>query len=83
MFLGIEIGGTKLQLGCGTGDGRLLAAVNRLEVNPADGAKGVREQIVEAFYCGLDHSTFDPPTPLAIGVGFGGPFDSRTGRTIK
>ena len=47
MFLGIEIGGTKLQLGLGRGDG-VIAALWRGTVNPAEGGEGIREQIVAA-----------------------------------
>jgi len=41
MYLGIEIGGTKLQLGVGTGRGDPLAALERLDVEPDDGASAM------------------------------------------
>ena len=47
MYLGIEIGGTKLQLGLGDGDG-VLHAMWRGAVVPADGADGIRRQITNA-----------------------------------
>ena len=47
MFLGIEIGGTKLQLGVGHGDG-VITALWRGTVNPAEGSEGIRQQIVAA-----------------------------------
>ena len=37
MFLGIEIGGTKLQLGVGTGDGAPLRALERFDVQAEQG----------------------------------------------
>ena len=37
-LLGIEVGGTKLQLGIGRADGS-LAALERLDVDPARGAR--------------------------------------------
>jgi len=40
MYLGIEIGGTKLQLGLGAGDGT-LASLWRGGVTPAEGAEGI------------------------------------------
>ena len=43
--LGIEIGGTKLQLGVGSGNGSLVA-LERLCVDPTRNATGVLEQIV-------------------------------------
>ena len=48
MYLGIEIGGTKLQLGLGPGDGTLLA-LWRDTVVPADRADGIRRQITQAI----------------------------------
>ena len=48
LLLGIEIGGTKLQLGLGRGDGR-VEALERRTVVPGDGAEGIRAQIVEAL----------------------------------
>ena len=44
MFLGIEIGGTKLQLGVGAGDGKLVA-LERFDVVTKRGAAGILEQI--------------------------------------
>ena len=47
MFLGIEIGGTKLQLGVGRGDGTPLETLQRLDVDRRQGAEGIRRQIAE------------------------------------
>jgi glucokinase len=78
LFLGIEIGGTKLQLGVGRGDGSPLVEVRRCDVLVRDGAAGVRRQI-EAVAPELiaKHAV------QAIGIGFGGPVDAAAGRTIK
>jgi glucokinase len=78
MFLGIEIGGTKLQLGVGRGDGTPLATLQRLEVNVRDGAAGIRRQIEEAGRRLIARHGL-----RAIGVGFGGPVEAAAGRTIK
>jgi glucokinase len=78
MFLGIEIGGTKLQLGVGAADGGPLAAIERVDVCPADGAKGILRQIREtAAPLIAQHGV------RALGFGFGGPVDVRAGRVIK
>jgi glucokinase len=45
MYLGIEIGGTKLQLGVGAGDGSPLVALERVDVDPLLGANGILAQI--------------------------------------
>jgi glucokinase len=77
MLLGIEIGGTKLQLGVGRGDGKLVA-IERLEVQPKLGAEGILKQIEAAGrVLSARHN------PSAIGIGFGGPVDSARGIVVK
>jgi glucokinase len=75
-YLGIEIGGTKLQLGVGPGDGT-FTRFWRGAVNRDRGATGIREQIgaaSEDLLAGL---------PLSgVGIGFGGPVDDATRQVI-
>jgi glucokinase len=78
MLLGIEVGGTKLQLGVGPGDGSALVALERLDVVAAGGAAGILRQI-EATAGPL----IERYSVQAIGCGFGGPVDRRRGRAIK
>ena len=73
-FLGIEIGGTKLQLVAGDADARITAR-RRFTVDKARGGAGIREQIAAAL-----PKLMDLAKPAAIGVGFGGPVDSATGQ---
>ena len=73
-LLGIEIGGTKLQVVTGDSDARILQR-QRLEVDAARGGAGIREQIAVA----LSEILRSGP-PGAVGVGFGGPVDWRIGR---
>ncbi len=68
MYLGIEIGGTKLQLGVGTGEEPRLIALERRDIDAARGAAGIREQILEAGRLLLDCHDIQ-----RIGIGFGGP----------
>ena len=77
MLLGIEIGGTKLQIGVGRGDGGPLLALERRDVVPERGAHGILEQIAQ-----LGRQLIEAHSIEAIGVGFGGPVDGTTGRTI-
>lgn len=78
MYLGVEIGGTKLQLAVGKGEGEEPAAFERFDVDPARGAAGILEHIER---CG---SSWMRSFPLrAVGIGFGGPVASSTGRTVK
>ena len=82
MFLGIEIGGTKLQLGLGHGDGHLLA-LWRGTVDPAAGSAGIRRQIQAAVPELLAKATADRAALRGIGIGFGGPVDDATKTVIK
>lgn len=78
MFLGIEIGGTKLQLGVGDAESRSLAALERADVCPTDGADGIRRQIER-----IGAPLIEQYAVRAIGVGFGGPVRIATGQTVK
>lgn len=82
MYLGIEIGGTKLQLGLGRGDGRLLA-LWRGAVDAAAGGEGIRRQITTAVPELLAKAGIDRDQLRGIGVGFGGPTDDATQSVIK
>ncbi len=82
MYLGIEIGGTKLQLGLGPGDGT-LAALWRGTVDVAAGPEGIRRQITAAVpellgRAGLEHAQIK-----GAGIGFGGPVDDAMQTIIK
>ena len=74
-FLGIEIGGTKLQLVVGNDQARILERF-RFAVDPEEGASGIRKQIRTA----LDKISLYSVS--AIGIGFGGPVDHQTGRIL-
>lgn len=74
LILGIEIGGTKLQLVLGNADGAILERV-RLHVVSASGGSGIRRQIEEAL-----PNLLKGRKVASVGVGFGGPVDYRTGK---
>jgi glucokinase len=82
MFLGIEIGGTKLQLGIGPGDGT-LAGLWRGTVDVAAGPNGIRRQITAAVPELLARSRIDRTQIKGVGIGFGGPVDDATHTIIK
>src|SRR5262245_28210437 len=82
MYLGIEIGGTKLQLGLGEGDGG-IRALRRADVNVAGGAEGIRKQILAAVPELLASADVALEQVQAVGIGFGGPVDDNTHSTIK
>jgi glucokinase len=77
MLVGIEIGGTKLQLVLGDESGSIRER-RKLNVEAAQGATGIRKQI-QATLPGL----LAKHKPTAVGVGFGGPVDWRTGKICK
>ncbi len=82
MYLGIEIGGTKLQLGLGDGNG-VIHALWRGAVVPADGADGIRKQIGDAIPELLANANRKRDELRGIGIGFGGPVDDATRTVIK
>ena len=75
--LGIEIGGTKLQIVAGDAAGK-IARRHRFAVDPARGARGIRRQIEAALA-----EIVPVVKPKAVGVGFGGPVDWRTGKISR
>lgn len=78
MYLGIEIGGTKLQLGVGDGAQAELIAIERRTVDPTRGAAGILEHIDSVGAALLQKYPIE-----RIGIGFGGPCNAETGRTTK
>ncbi|GAB5537238.1 MAG: ROK family glucokinase [Rubricoccaceae bacterium] len=77
MRLGIEVGGTKLQLGVGDGVSTHLAEIVRLPIDRKAGAPGILAQIKQAATRLNTRYQLD-----GIGIGFGGPVDSQTGTVI-
>jgi glucokinase len=73
-LIGIEIGGTKLQLVRGAPDGQILQRA-RFVVEATRGGEGIREHIAATLRDWLATA----PAP-AVGVGYGGPVDWRTGQ---
>lgn len=78
MFLGVEIGGTKLQLGVGDAQSAELAELVRADVRPDDGAAGILQMIQQL---GSKLAGIHPIE--RVGIGFGGPVDAIQGRVIK
>ena len=81
-YLGIEIGGTKLQLGVGADDG-VLAGLWRGAVDVAAGPEGIRRQITAAVPELLAKANLDRSRLKGVGIGFGGPVDDATHTVIK
>lgn len=78
LYLGIEIGGTKLQFGVGDGRAATFTTFARCDVDRARGAEGLREQIREVGgRLVAEHHV------RAVGIGFGGPVDAPGGRVVR
>ncbi len=77
MYLGVEIGGTKLQTGVCDARGRLKQLV-RTTVVRRRGRRGILRQLEEIIPALLRTHRISK-----IGVGFGGPFDIETGRAVR
>ncbi len=82
LLLGIEFGGTKLQLGLGQGDGR-IAALERRTIEPAGGAQGILAQVRDAVTPLVNQLGVTRDAVAAIGVGFGGPVNTLKGTVTK
>lgn len=82
-FLGIEIGGTKLQLGLGDGQSGKLRALWRQDIVSQAGAPRIREQILDGYSKILKQSGLSASDVAAAGIAFGGPVDADRGLTIK
>jgi glucokinase len=76
-LLAVEIGGSKLQICAGTGDGKIVDR-RRFVVDRTAGGDGIRRQIFGAL-----PELMEQWAPGAIGVGYGGPVRWRTGEIIK
>ncbi|HUL51196.1 MAG TPA: ROK family protein, partial [Candidatus Nitrosotalea sp.] len=76
-FLGIEIGGTKLQIVAGENPTRILKRY-RFGVDRNRGGEGIRAQLESAL-----KEIVPDLKPTSIGVGFGGPVDRKTGRICR
>jgi glucokinase len=74
--IGIEIGGTKLQIALGNGSGRIIEK-KRFSVDKAAGASGIRKTIEQHLPEIIKMGAHK------IGVGFGGPVDWRTGKICR
>jgi len=76
MLIGVEIGGTKLQVALGNGPTDLVHRW-RAKVNPEAGGEGIRKQLDALLREALRLADGEV---TAIGVGFGGPLDLKEGK---
>ena len=79
VFIGIEIGGTKLQLVAGDGRSGIACRV-RLEADRAGGGDAICRHIENAI---SELRAATGTTIAGVGVGFGGPVDRESGRIAR
>ena len=78
MYLGIEIGGTKLQLGGGEPASTSLATLERFDIVARVRAQGILQQIEQQAPALIEQFKVE-----TIGIGFGGPLDATQGIVTK
>jgi glucokinase len=81
MYLGIEIGGTKLQVGVGVGQGSLMA-LERATARAAEGREAICQQLIPLCRSALQRTNVSLADIDAVGVGFGGPVEPTHGRVV-
>jgi predicted NBD/HSP70 family sugar kinase len=81
-YLGIEIGGTKLQIAVGRGEGEPCRAFWRGQVEASQRAVRIQQQIVEGVDELLARARLDRAQIAGVAVGFGGPVDTRRGLIV-
>jgi len=81
-ILGVEIGGTKLQLAIGTRDGEILYT-HQGRVNADVGAPGIQEWLEDNIPAMFARASDLKGELIALGSGFGGPIDTTKGEVLK
>ncbi|MBG0771213.1 MAG: ROK family protein, partial [Anaerolineaceae bacterium] len=82
LILGVEIGGTKLQLALGTPSGEILVA-HQGRVAKEQGGEGIRDWLKKEIPTFIREKAPEFGQVAAIGCGFGGPMDSKMGRVMR
>lgn len=82
MLIGVEIGGTKLQIALGKPDGTIVKII-RGKVDLENGSAGILNWIHVHLQIILTEQQAHGIEIDAIGVGFGGPIDSKKGTLFK
>jgi glucokinase len=80
--IGLEIGGTKIQVGIGSNNGKLLKVMQK-KVIRENGALGIRRNIVSMIEEVLNSTNYRLSDIDKIGIGFGGLVEANHGIVIK
>jgi glucokinase len=84
LAIGIEVGGTKIQVGIGSVSGNLMSnGVIQSQVVHEHGAEGIRRAIVSMTEEILEYKRLRLANISKIGIGFGGILDTNSGVVLK
>lgn len=83
LAIGIEIGGTKIQVGIGSASEKLLMPPVRRRVILENGADGILRDVVDMVAKSLDSTGHSMSDVERIGIGFGGPLNIEQGVILK
>lgn len=83
LAIGMEIGGTKIQVGIGMTDGKILCSPVRRSVVREHGAQGILRDLVSMVDEALISSGHSLSEIAKIGIGFGGPLNAHKGVVLK
>jgi len=81
-YLGIEIGGTKLQIAVGHGEGEPFRGFWRGPIDASGRAGRIQDQIVRGVDELLSQVKLTREQVGGVGIGFGGPVDSANGQIV-
>ncbi|MGE5192916.1 MAG: ROK family protein [Deltaproteobacteria bacterium] len=81
-YVGIEIGGTKLQIAVGRGEGEPFRAVWRGPIEASQRASRIQQQIIEGIDELLGKARIPRSQIAGVAIGFGGPVDTHKGLIV-
>jgi glucokinase len=84
LAIGIEIGGTKIQAGIGSVNGKLIpGGIIQRQVVREHGADGIRRDLISMTQAILESKRIGLADIARIGIGFGGILDTNSGVVLK
>jgi glucokinase len=83
LAIGVEIGGTKIQVGIGSASGKLLQPPLRRRVIRDNGAEGIRRELLSMVQEALASTELSLSDIDRIGIGFGGVLNTNQGLILK
>src|SRR5258708_7860534 len=81
-YLGIEIGGTKLQIAVGRGEGEPFRAAWRGVIEASQRASRIQQQIIDGVEELLGRARITRQQIAGVAIGFGGPVDTHKGLIV-